>query len=360
MTDFSRFQVAIVGAGIAGLICARQLAAAGYGVVVLEKSRGVGGRVATRRLHDTCADHGACYLSPHPDRFGQWLAILSAEGLIQVWTDAVPQIDASGKLQMPASHDRAPRYAAPTGMTAIAKFLAQGLDIRLNQRVQSITLLPDSRWQLRTAAADAEVGAIELTADAVILAIPAPQAVTLLQPLTEVLGAGFMQQLMSVPFFPCLSVMAGYPLARLQNWHDRFAEIKALTIADHPALGYVGLESSKRLPSAQAVFVVQSSAAFADRALDAVDLQPAGTELLQHAATLLADWLAEPDWLQVHRWRYAFAKSPLPQPYLLADTRSPLICTGDWCGGRKVEAAFDAGWATAAYLQEQLAAIVPN
>lgn len=175
MTRATQFQVAIVGAGIAGLTCARQLAQAGYPVVVLEKSRGVGGRVSTRRLHGTWADHGTGYLAPQTDRFRQLLATLSAEGILQVWTEAVPQIDPYGKLQIPDRNDRTPCYAAPNGMTAIAKFLAQGLDIRLGQRVQTISLTPDRRWQLRTEPANAETEALEITADAVSSRSPHPK-----------------------------------------------------------------------------------------------------------------------------------------------------------------------------------------
>ena len=56
------WDIAVIGAGISGLVCARRLQQAGHRVVVLDKSRGVGGRVATRRLHNTIADHGARYL----------------------------------------------------------------------------------------------------------------------------------------------------------------------------------------------------------------------------------------------------------------------------------------------------------
>ncbi|MBC7822907.1 MAG: FAD-dependent oxidoreductase, partial [Candidatus Parcubacteria bacterium] len=68
MTD-SHFDIAVIGAGVAGLTCAQQLHQAGYRVVVIEKSRGMGGRLATRRLQGTHADHGVCYLKPKDDRF---------------------------------------------------------------------------------------------------------------------------------------------------------------------------------------------------------------------------------------------------------------------------------------------------
>jgi predicted NAD/FAD-dependent oxidoreductase len=84
--------------------------------------------------------------------------------------------------------------------------------------------------------------------------------------------------------------------------------------------------------------------------LAAIDLQAAGYQLLKRSAEKLVPWLAKPDWLQVHRWRYAFAKTPLSTPYLAAATPVPLVCAGDWCGGMKVEQAFLSGLAVAEHL----------
>ena len=44
-------RVAIIGAGIAGIACARLLTDAGHSVRMFDKSGGIGGRMATRRLH---------------------------------------------------------------------------------------------------------------------------------------------------------------------------------------------------------------------------------------------------------------------------------------------------------------------
>ena len=59
-----RPRVVVVGAGAAGLSAARQLGDR-YEVVVFDKARGVGGRMATRRLGDATFDHGAQFLTAH-------------------------------------------------------------------------------------------------------------------------------------------------------------------------------------------------------------------------------------------------------------------------------------------------------
>lgn len=347
-------EIAIIGAGITGLICARILQQAGYQVIVLEKSRGVGGRMATRRVQGTIADHGTCYLSPKGEPFHQFIQDLVAAGIVEIWTDAIYTLDADGQLHAPAENDRAPRYVAPAGMTAIAKFLAPGLEIRLNQRVIDLTLKPNQRWQLTLEDASSESTAVStLDAEAVIVTAPAPQAALLLQPLIgkEVSEASF-NALKSVQFLPCISVMAGYLAEREADWVKQYPDVKAIVSSQHPDLAWIGLDSSKR-PSSYPLLVVQSTAAFASQVLEEPELTPVGYRLLQQAASL-APWITSPNWLQVHRWRYAFVNHPLPQSYWVAGTPAPLVCSGDWCGGKRVENAFQAGLEAAHYLNRQL------
>jgi len=190
-----------------------------------------------------------------------------------------------------------------------------------------------------------------------VIAIPAPQALLLLQPLADLVSPELVERLQAVSFFPSLSLMAGYPPELQAEWHRAYPEVKAMTVLDAPILAWIGLDSSKRSAPTQPVFVIQSSAAFADRYLDAGELQAAGAELLHHLATRLQPWLATPDWMQIHRWRYAFARQPLKADYLVAPTPLPLVCSGDWCTGRKVNNGFLAGLATAAWVMAELQTI---
>ena len=339
MTD-----IAVIGAGIAGLVCAQQLSQAGYSVLVVEKSRGLGGRLATRRLHGTCADHGACYLKPKGELFTRFVEILRSRHILEVWTEEVYELTAGAPLSEPKN--RSPRYVAPGGMSAIAKSLAPGLEILLNQRVIAITPTPENSWRLTLESSNEE-----LAAKALVVAIPAPQAVMLLEPLGEsVLDAVFLDNLRSVEFYPSISAIAGYsPTSQpLPQW-------KALTFVDDPDLAWIGLDSSKRPNPQQPHFVVQSSADFAQRHLESQDLQPVGQLMLQRAAESLSlPWLNTPEWMQVHRWRYAFPSHPWHEAFLSAGTPLPLVCCGDWCGGNLAEGAMLSGLAAADEINNQL------
>ncbi|MEH2451047.1 NAD(P)/FAD-dependent oxidoreductase [Nostoc sp.] len=339
MTD-----IAVIGAGIAGLVCAQQLSQAGYSVLVVEKSRGLGGRLATRRLHGTWADHGACYLKPKGELLGRFVEILRSRHILEVWTEEVYELTADAFLSEPKN--RSPRYVAPEGMSAIAKSLAPGLEILLNQRVIAITPTPENSWRLTLESSNEE-----LSAKALVVAIPAPQAVMLLSPLGEsVLDAVFLDNLRSVEFYPSISAIAGYsPTSQpLPQW-------KALSFVDDADLAWIGLDSSKRPNPQQPHFVVQSSADFAQRHLESQDLQPAGQYMLQRAAESLSlPWLNTPEWMQVHRWRYAFPSRPWHEAFLSAATLLPLVCCGDWCGGNLVEGAMLSGLAAADEINHQL------
>jgi len=340
------YDIAVIGAGMAGLACAQQLHQAGYNVLILEKSRGLGGRIATRRLHDTRADHGTCYLKPKGELMQQFVQLLCDRHILKVWADEDFQF------QTLTSEFR---YVAPAGMNAIAKFLGQSLEIWRSQRVNAIAL-NDSHWQLSLESAHPEATAnqpSEIAAQAVVFAIPAPQALTILEPLLKPLTAlsTLCHQLDFVEFNPCLSVMAGYS-TQLQPKPDW----QAVSFADNPDLAWVGWDSSKRPEKTgnYEVFVLQSSAEFARRYLADRDLQPAGYELLAKASECLLPWLAEPEWMQVHRWRYAFPSRPLEQSYLTAETALPLVCCGDWCGGNFVEGAMHSGMMAAAEINRQM------
>ncbi|NJR68925.1 MAG: FAD-dependent oxidoreductase, partial [Synechococcales cyanobacterium CRU_2_2] len=126
--------IAIIGAGVAGLTCARQLQLAGYRVALIDKSRGLGGRLATRRLSgETHADHGVCYLQPKHPAFTELLQELAQSGILSVWPARRYGLSAEGAL-IPESKPKGntisvPCYASETGITALAKALAVGLRV---------------------------------------------------------------------------------------------------------------------------------------------------------------------------------------------------------------------------------------
>jgi renalase len=177
--------VAVIGGGIAGVTCAKQLLSAGLDVVVFEKARGVGGRMSTRRTDWAQYDHGTQYFTVRDPGFRRLIEGMLSNGTVAIWQ---PTMD---------KPDPEPWYVATPGMTAIARFLSKGLDVRTSKRVVALT--PEgAQWRLTFE----DEGPSECF-DAVVVAVPNEQAVTLLEPVQPT-WAGWLR---AVPTLPCWTLM---------------------------------------------------------------------------------------------------------------------------------------------------------
>ncbi len=349
------FDIVVIGAGMAGLVVAQQLHHAGYQVLVVEKSRGLGGRLATRRFDHSCADHGTPFLEPISDLLQPLVQVLVDRGQVVPWSDRVYSIGADHQLQV--STQWCPYYIAPTGMSAIAKLIAVDLNIWLNHRVNGISLTDDHHWHLTLEQTDgSSENLTELTAKAIVVAIPAPQALILLEPLTLMgLPPELIENLRTVKFDPCISAIARYPQERQRDLALRETAWRAVVFPDDDDLAWIGWDSSKRIDAKKPVFVLRSKPSFAENYLDVTDLQSAGEQLLARAAHYLIPWLNEPELLQIHKWRYAFPSRSWTQACLGTDIPLPLVCCGDWCGENLIESAVSSGLAAAHQVNLHLA-----
>jgi renalase len=326
-------EVAVIGAGIAGLTCARRLQAEGKTVVLIDKSRGLGGRLATRRLAGTHADHGVCYLQAKGELLQRWIDELVSVGILRLWTNGMHQLAADGVLQPPIT--TADYYAAPLGATSIAKYLGRDLEITTDKLITAIDPITHG-WQLSSK--DPE---FSLTAEQVVMATPPAQALAIAK---DSIDPTCIQQLNSLQFSRSITAIAVYPptdqiAAAAITW-------QGIQCIEHPTLAWIGLDSSKQLNPTQPVLVVQSSAAFAEQYFDAPDLAIVGQKLIDEIVPLIPT-LTTPELVQVHRWGYAFAQNPLSSQFLTAQTDAPLYFGGDWCGGNRVESAYLSGMAVA-------------
>lgn len=148
----------VIGAGISGLSTARKIKKLNLGSVqILEKSRGVGGRMATRRTLDTRFDHGAQFY-----RLKEDIADLHHEwslcGINQQWF-----VSGLGD-----------HWCSPLGMTALAKSMTTDLDIFLEKEIQSIRYENNS-WKLISNKNE------EWICNNLIISSPVPQTIKMLE-----------------------------------------------------------------------------------------------------------------------------------------------------------------------------------
>ena len=155
-------QIAVIGAGLGGLTCARELRDAGAGVVVFEKSRSLGGRLATRRWEGQVVDHGAPWFTDVPERLRE----LCQDNLRCL---TLPVLDWRSGTALPEPSGG--RWYLAAGTNRLGNRLAEGLEVRLESQIDALELQPDGRWQVAGACFDA-----------VVLTAPWPQSRRLLAP----------------------------------------------------------------------------------------------------------------------------------------------------------------------------------
>lgn len=355
------WDVAVIGAGMAGLTSARHLQQQGYRVVVLDKSRGLGGRMATRRVASIPIDHGCRYLQGTSTQLQRLVTAAQAQGILQPWQPRIAWMD--GQKLRDHGPLAPPLWIASAGMTAWAKWLAQDLTLRRQLQVEQLTPLEGKGdfggWRIK--ARTQEATAVEVQARSLVLAIPAPQALVLIKSV-DVAGIpsdSLGETLAQVSYHGCLTVMAGYADPPAPRWSDLPLPASEgwMLLGDEPgSLRWVGLDNAKGPRSEAATVVFHSGSNYAQPYLDGpkLALEDGGMGLIRHAQAYFHSDLGHPDWLQCHRWRYATVKTPAPQSALRFLDSPPLAMAGDWTQGDSVADALESGLQAAAYIQGQL------
>jgi renalase len=316
-------QLVIIGAGLSGLTAARALAGE-YDIVVLDKGRGVGGRMATRRIGAATLDHGAQFFTTHTTQFADVVAGWVAAGVAEPWFTG--RVGPHGV----EDSDGHTRFRGVPTMNAVAQHLADGLDVRRSTPVQSVER-DGERWQVSTLDES-------FTADAVLLTAPVPQSLAMLAAGGVTLTDGDAAALEAIEYEPCLAVLAAL------DGPAQLPEPGAVDPLDGP-VDWVADNQRKGVSAAPAV-TVHASAEFTREHWDTDDdtVVTALLGALQLGSTLV------PGGAQVHRWRYARPIAVHHARSLEAHGHPGLVFAGDAFGGAKVEGAVLSGLAAAEVL----------
>ena len=324
--------VAIVGAGISGLFAARTLQDHGLKVTVFEKSRGVGGRMATRRVAGGVTfDHGAQYFTARDPRFIRYVNSWIEQGIVARWPDR--ELGADQKIvvlkngAIPSESNSEDRFVAVPTMNSICKHLAEHLDIHTQTRIQRVDRI-DEGVEIFSESAKA-LGKF----DRLIVSAPAAQTAELV-----VSSTSLADQISKMEMNPCWAAMVSFSQPITDQWvgaflHDSF-------------LSWAARNSTKpgRSRDVEQLIIHASpdwTAANWERAPDEV------------ARTMLAEfWRVagippQPsDHLQAHRWKYAIPVDPI-EARCFVDDSAVIFCCGDWASGSRVEGAFLSGMSAA-------------
>ncbi|CAH0994002.1 Renalase [Emticicia aquatica] len=305
----------VIGAGISGLVAAHELIKNDWKVTVLDKGKGVGGRMATRRAGEARFDHGAQYFSTKTPDFRDFTQTIINANVAKEW-----HLEAGDKA---FSH---PRMIGINGMSSIPKFLAEGLSIKTNEKVISISDT-ENGCQVET-----ESGNF-YQANALIITIPAPQVLELLEKSTISCSKSTLEILQNIQYHPCIAVMA--TLNQKTNLPKpgglSFETGNISWIADNFQKGISPIFSA----------TIHANPAFSITHFDD-DLNLIGKQLLEE----MKEWIPADsiEGFQVHRWRYSLAFERNPNEFLIADSISfPTIFAGDGFGIGSIEGAYISG-----------------
>ena len=332
---------AVIGAGIAGIACARTLVQAGHRVTVFEKSHSAGGRMSTRSSAFGNFDHGAQYFTVRDPRFSK--ALETVPGLCKPWSaNTVRVLDEHGRVTAAGLPARESHFVATPGMNALVRRWAEPLQatssVELTTQVTKIErdALNPKHWQLRTQG-DGDSQHVYSGFDAVLLAMPNVQAQALLQ--NSKLADKLAEAIAKVKVAPCWTLMVAFPQA-IQPTMAHIGPQWNAARSTHHRISWLARESSKPGRTAMERWTVQASPAWSTEHLE--DDAPRVLAKLLKAFGEITGIRAEPAHADVHRWRYAQTTKPLGKTHLW-DAKAGIGVCGDWCLGHRVEDGFISG-----------------
>lgn len=326
--------IAVIGAGLAGLTCARHLQERGHSVIVYEKNDAVGGRMSTRQTELGGFDHGAQYFTATSERFKEEVAAWRTAGWVVPWEGKLVTLE-KGKAKPAGRSNASTRLVAVPGMAALGTQLAQGVALRTGQAIRSLERFGD-QWLLAVQCDTVPIDASAGPFDAVVIATPADQAMPLLQAHSTLAGQVGQEHLA-----PCWALILGFQQALGLDYDGAWVQ--------GARLRWIARDTSKPQRRPGEHWIGHASPEWSLEHLDD-DPERVKEKLLKafHEATASH---VQPVYADVHRWRYAQATSTLPGDCLW-DAASRVGVCGDWFaagldGSGRVENAYLSGRALA-------------
>lgn len=316
----------IIGGGITGLITATVLQRKGIKVTVLDKGRGIGGRLATRRINrgepnEGIFDYGTQYFSVEKPQFQMWVDDWLQQGIIKEWCRGFGEAD--GK----------PRYCGVGGTRAIAKYLAKDLDVCTSTKVVKLAYgdRPQgggkaNRWLVETDKQQYE-------GDILVMTPPLPQSLALLDASGIVLPPEIGSALKKVSYHSCIAVLA------LLEKPSQIPAPGGIS-PENEALVWLADNHQKGISPDGYAVTLHATPQFSEACWDRDDAEIAD-RLLTAASNYLGSAAIA---YQVHRWRYSLPKTFYSKPCLTLPEMF-LVMAGDAFVSPKLEGAVLSGMA---------------
>jgi len=316
--NHDRPTVAVIGAGISGMTCARLLAEHGYPVTVFEKEKEFGGRASIIQDGQGAYDHGCQYFIARDKRFQRHVQSFLDAGVVSAWParratclhGVVHQVE-----------DDAVLYVGDPGMNAIASNLSMGVDVRLDTIV-SIIKKNNQGWKLTA-------GGKRESFDIVVVSAPAEQTAKLLQSFPDIAA-----EAAHVKTRPCLSVTVGF---------DHVLNDATFDAAHFSSSPIMWSNNNRTKPGRthNEIWTIQATTAWSEEHFSSPD-DMIGKMLLSAFFEGSGLTPVMPKFMRTHKWYYGWSEAPLKKECLW-DKASWMGACGDWCHNGRVEGAFLSG-----------------
>jgi renalase len=318
----------IIGSGLAGLSAANHLTAKGFNVVVIDKGRGVGGRLAARRIGDAVFDHGAQFFTARSEQFKNCVDQWIKSGVAEQWYQSYPG--------QPNGH---PRYRGVPTMVSIAKHLAK--DQTVIQSTRALELNHDGcNWIVILEPEES------IIARSVIITSPVPQTLDLIDQGNSQLPSGIIERLQKIQYESCIAVMA------VLDTPSTLENPGALALDQGP-IAWIS-DNHKKGASPLPALTIHASGEFSQANFNR-DRTEVGKELIELARPLFGN--ASISDFQVHGWLYSKPTTTDDEASFLLSASlkmPPLVLAGDAFAGPRFEGAVLSGWSAAEQLKSIL------
>ena len=315
----SQFSCLVIGGGISGLIIATILQRNHIKVTVLDKGRGIGGRLATRRIKAGVFDYGAQYFSAKSPQFQQWVDEWLENKVITQWCQ-----------KFAAKDSPKPRYRGIVSNRSLAKYLAQNLDVHTSTRVTKLQF-QNARWFVQ-----AENGS-SFEGDFLIMTPPVPQSLALLDSSQITIAAEIKTALQKITYHQCIAVLA------LLEQPSKIPAPGGIACDNEP-LVWIADNYQKGISPHYGV-TLHATPQFSQQYRESDD-ETIAKLLFDAASAWIDDSVIE---YQVHRWRYSLPATFYPQPYCALEELS-LVMAGDAFVAPKIEGAALSAMAAAEHI----------
>ncbi len=316
-------KIGIVGAGLSGAIAARTLLDHGLSVTVFEKSRGVGGRMATRRDGDRSFDHGAQYFTARDPRFSRHVETWLDKGVVARWEGPIAVYD---QFAIPKNAPSIDRFVGVPAMNSVVKHLLSNVDVKNGVQIDSVQRTSD-RWKLLSTD-----GTTIDDFDRIVVTVPAPQSRHILRNIPELAEA-----LANVETAPCWCVMLMLEHTLPVAWNGAFVNVGPIR--------WMARNSTKPGRDSSESIVIHASPEWSIENLER-DASSISDEIFAEFQKVIGLVVEVPHSIQSHRWRYSIPTKSYPNRCAVNHDRT-VFASGDWAGGPKVEGAFLSGAAAA-------------